>query len=72
MAGTRRSTRQSTAATPKYAEPDSSVSEDEAPKRKAKQPTRRKRAREDTHEDEVHEDEYVPQPRLISIYKSCS
>ncbi|KAK3214005.1 hypothetical protein GRF29_28g1760779 [Pseudopithomyces chartarum] len=55
MAGTRRSTRQSATSTPKYADPDSSVSEDEAPSRKGKKATRRKRVRED--EDDVKGDD---------------
>lgn len=57
MAGTRRSTRQSATSTPKYADPDSSVSEDEAPSRNGKKATRRKRVRED--EDDVKGDEYA-------------
>jgi predicted RNA-binding protein with PUA-like domain len=53
MAGTRKSTRQSTKATPKYADDDSSLSVEEAPKRNTKKPTRRKRAREVDDEDDV-------------------
>ncbi|KAJ4298230.1 hypothetical protein N0V90_006129 [Kalmusia sp. IMI 367209] len=58
MAGTRKSTRQSAATAPKYVEPDSSLSEDEAPKRNAKNSTRRKRARAD--DDELKDDESPP------------
>ncbi|KAF2448108.1 DUF55-domain-containing protein, partial [Karstenula rhodostoma CBS 690.94] len=60
MAGARRSTRQSASAAPKYAEPDSSASEDVAPKRNAKKATRRKRAREDDAEDAVNADSPPP------------
>lgn len=55
MAGTRRSTRQSASAAPQYADTESSVSEDEAPKRKSKS-TRQKRARE---VDDVKDDQYA-------------
>lgn len=69
MAGARRSTRQSTSTAPKYADPDSSVSEDEAPKRNAKKPTRRKRARDDD-DDGVKQEGYVIYSPLAFIGSS--
>ncbi|KAF1968472.1 alpha/beta-hydrolase [Bimuria novae-zelandiae CBS 107.79] len=71
MAGTRRSTRQSATTAPKYAEPDSSVSEGEAPKRTAKKATRRKRARDDDENENVVKDSSPP-PKKAARSKSKS
>ena len=61
MAGTRRSTRQTTSAAPKYNQDDSSA-EETVPKRNAKKTTRRKRARDDD-DDEEQVAENSPPPR---------
>ncbi|KAF2477647.1 DUF55-domain-containing protein [Lindgomyces ingoldianus] len=58
MAGTRKSTRKSTSAAPKYAESDSESSEQKARKSNGAKPTRRKRARED--DPDVKEDGSPP------------
>jgi ribosomal protein L4 len=57
MAGTRRSTRQTTSAVPKYNEGNSSSAEEKIVKRKVAKRTRQKRAREEKEEDEEDEDE---------------
>ncbi|KAL5375181.1 hypothetical protein DPSP01_011388 [Paraphaeosphaeria sporulosa] len=63
MAGARRSTRQSAATAPKYADSDSSASEEVPKKRNAKKSTRRKRAREDDAEDAVNGDSSPPKKK---------
>jgi predicted RNA-binding protein with PUA-like domain len=51
MTATRRSTRQTTSAAPRYNEDNVSSAEEEAPKRHANKTTRRKRAHDDDEED---------------------
>lgn len=75
MAGTRRSTRQSTATTPKYNDESSASADEFAPKRNGKKPTRRKRARddvEDEDQDEDVKDESPPPPKKAATSKAKS
>jgi hypothetical protein len=59
MPGTRRSTRQTTAKTPKYNDDSSSASGEAVPKRNAKKSTRQKRAREEEADEEVKNERFV-------------
>ncbi|EAT79591.1 hypothetical protein HBH56_184640 [Parastagonospora nodorum] len=81
MAGTRRSTRQTTSAVPKYNESDSSEVEKKVVKRKGTQTTRRKRVREekehdednnDDDDDDEDEDEDSPPPKKAAKPKATS
>lgn len=64
MPGTRRSTRQTTAITPKYNDDSSSASEKAALKCNAKKSTRQKRAREEDADEEVKNERSVISKRF--------
>jgi hypothetical protein len=69
MVATRKSTRQSTSTIGKYAENDSSSTEETGTERNRAQTTRRKRARPDDEEKHVDHEEYATTciaPRILS------
>ena len=70
MAGTRRSTRQTVAAAPKYNEDDDSSTAEVQSKRSAKKTTRRKRDREDEDADEEIADNSPPPPKKAATTKA--
>ena len=72
MAGTRRSTRQTTSTAAKYNEDSSPSAGEEAPKRNGAKPTRRKRAREDDDEQKHVGDQGQPPPKKATKSKSKS
>ncbi|KAF2864788.1 PUA-like domain-containing protein [Massariosphaeria phaeospora] len=76
MAGTRSSARQAASKAPQYADDSSSHSGTEAPKRKARKTTRRKRARDEDENEDIDDGEDVdeaeqasPPPKKAKIAK---